>query len=369
MNKKISLIIKMTALACISCMLLCYQLWLNERNFPLSPVFDFLPAIPFPFDIIILGLFIITTLLSVIIPQQKIIISILILGIYLAINDINRWQPWFYQYMIMFFILSFYNSKNKNEQHSSAIILSFKLMIASIYIWSGLQKLNPHFVFDTFPWLMEPFFHMFGYSIMKYINWLSHAFPLIETVTGILLLLNKFQKVGATLAILMHLFILFVLSPFGQNYNPVVWPWNIFMIAINIILFYKSTSITKNDFIQLKKYYSLLFVIILFCLMPLLNFFNKWDSYLSHNLYSGNTSNGLVFVSDSVKQNLPEHIKQYVSEPDNELNIKYWCMMELGVPAYPEKRNFQYVTNTLYKYANDSSEIYLEYTPKIKVEM
>jgi hypothetical protein len=41
-------------------------------------------------------------------------------------------------------------------------------------------------------------------------------------------------------------------------------------------------------------------------------------------------------------------------------------MRELGVPAYPEKRNFEAITKTFYKYSNDSSEIYLVYNPKLK---
>lgn len=82
--------------------------------------------------------------------------------------------------------------------------------------------------------------------------------------------------------------------------------------------------------------------------MPLLNFFNLWDSYLSHNLYSGNTSGGVVYVSDSVENKLPEAIKPYsIGELNqNQITIKYWCMMELGVPAYPEKRNFEAISNT-----------------------
>jgi hypothetical protein len=37
------------------------------------------------------------------------------------------------------------------------------------------------------------------------------------------------------------------------------------------------------------------------------------------------------------------------------------------VPAYPEKRNFEAITRFFYKYANDSAEVYLMYTPKLKL--
>ncbi|MDF2438465.1 MAG: hypothetical protein K0Q95_2841 [Bacteroidota bacterium] len=116
-------------------------------------------------------------------------------------------------------------------------------------------------------------------------------------------------------------------------------------------------------------YNSTRLVICIFVLFPLFNFFNRWDSYLSHNLYSGNTSNGLIYISDNVKNKLPVHIRKYAlgEEGQSQINIKYWCMQELGVPAYPEKRNFTVVTNTLRSYTTDSSEIYLLFTPKLTV--
>ena len=104
--------------------------------------------------------------------------------------------------------------------------------------------------------------------------------------------------------------------------------------------------------------------------MPLFNFFNLWDSYLSLNLYSGNTSNGVIYVSDNLKEKLPPAIKPYAIGQlnQNQITIKYWCMEELGVPAYPEKRNFEVITNFFYAYATDSSEVYLMFTPKLKLK-
>ena len=166
----------------------------------------------------------------------------------------------------------------------------------------------------------------------------------------------------------MHCFVLLILSPFGHNYNPVVWPWNIAMIAFNIILFRDDVKIILSDLRNAFKYTYIKFVLLLFLFMPLLNFFNLWDSYLSHNLYSGNTSNGIIYISDTLKNKIPDAIKPYAlgNLNQNQITIKYWGMMELNVPAYPEKRNFQAITNTFYKYAKDSGEIYLMYIPKLK---
>jgi hypothetical protein len=103
--------------------------------------------------------------------------------------------------------------------------------------------------------------------------------------------------------------------------------------------------------------------------MPQLNFFNKWDSYLSHNLYSGNTSSGDLYFSKETKECLPNSIQKYAVISDHEyvIAIKYWCMQETGVPAYPEQRNFVAIKNALYRYSRDTSEIYMIFTPKLKL--
>jgi uncharacterized membrane protein YphA (DoxX/SURF4 family) len=268
----------------------------------------------------------------------------------------------------MFLVLSFYNFRCDNIRLQKAIITTFKIMLAAIYFWSGLQKLNPRFLSDTFPWLMEPVLSILRINNLNSVIFLGNAFPIFETLTGICLLIPVLQKIAVICAVLMHLFILFVLSPFGHNYNPVVWPWNIVMIIFLILLFFNESKNTLADIRSAFRYNHLKIILTMFVMMPLLNFFNIWDSYLSHNLYSGNTSNGDIYFTNEVKKKLPLNIQSYsVSEPDQStLNIKYWCMRELGVPAFPEKRNFEAITKTFYKYSNDSSEIYLVYNPKLK---
>lgn len=367
-NYSITIITKIIALACLSSMLLCYKLWLGDRMFPLTPVFDFLPNIHHPFDFI---LFIITLiLLSCIIifkNPHKYILAFIICALLLVMLDQNRWQPWFYQYVLMFFILSFYDLNKNDDKHSEAIDTILKLMIGAIYFWSGLQKLNPHFITDTYPWLMEPITNHMSENGIRNIEWLGKAFPLVEIFTGIALFISRTKKLAVTLLFLMHFFILCVLGPFGHNYNPVVWPWNIAMMLFAYFLFIKNDSFKIPQIKNMFQFHSIKTVFILFIMLPLFNFFNQWDSYLSHNLYTGNTSNGVIYISDGVESKLPAEIKQYSKGEMNlnQITIKYWCMMELGVPAYPEKRNFAAVTKTFYKYASDSSEIYFMFTPKL----
>lgn len=366
---QIRIITRITAFACLLSMAFCYKLWLSERHFPLSPVTDLLPIIPSPIDLILfIILLCLLASIGVFRNPQKFIIAFLVLALFLSVLDMNRWQPWFYQYLLMFFVLSFFNYRCDDIKQQNAIITIFKLMIAAVYFWSGLQKMNPHFLEDTFPWLMEPITKHMGENSIRHFSWPGYLFPLIELLTGICLFIEPLRKIALLSVISMHIFILFALGPLGHNYNPVVWPWNIAMICFSLVLFNKD-SISIRQIRSMLHYHSIKLVTLLFIMMPLFNFFNRWDSYLSHNLYSGNTSNGVIYISDSVELALPEHIKPYsIGEMNqNQITIKYWCMQELGVPAYPEKRNFEKITATLYQYAADSSEIYLLYTPKLKL--
>jgi uncharacterized membrane protein YphA (DoxX/SURF4 family) len=366
---QIRIVTRITALACLASMLLCHKLWLTDRNFPVVPVFN-LPLLHHPFDYIlpcIAGILLLS--IAIFRNPQKLIAAFVFVALLLAITDMNRWQPWFYQYLLMFFILCFFNYRCDDTRQQQAIVTTFKLMVAAVYFWSGLQKLNPHFLADTFPWLMEPVTnHMAANGIQK-LEFLGYTFPLLEIGTGVCLLIPALQKPAVVASGIMHLFILFVLSPLGHNYNPVVWPWNIAMILFVIILFYNESPAGISMIRSAVCYHSSRLVIGLFVLMPLFNFFNIWDSYLSHNLYSGNTSNGIVYVSDSVKSRLPAYLKPYAIGDlnQNQITLKYWCMQELGVPAYPEKRNFAAIAKTLYAYTTDSAEVYFMYIPKLKL--
>src|ERR1043165_7345385 len=112
---QIRIITKITAIACLLSMMLCYKLWLSERNFPLTPVFDLVHLPPGAGN----GLFIISLVLLLCISlfrnPQKFIIVFLIAATLMALMDQNRWQPWFYQYCMMFFVLCFFNFRCDND--------------------------------------------------------------------------------------------------------------------------------------------------------------------------------------------------------------------------------------------------------------
>lgn len=129
-------------------LLLSHRLWAGARFYPLTPAFPFLQPPPFPVDSVALSAFIILLGLIILISQPaRLIYAFVALALIDALFDQSRWQPWFYQYLFMLLAVAL---RRKD---------ACRLIIVCIYFWSGMQKLNPGFVHETFPWMFGPVAH------------------------------------------------------------------------------------------------------------------------------------------------------------------------------------------------------------------
>jgi len=100
---------------------LSWRLWISRRLFPLSPVSDFLPVIPFPLDRILFFLLLALLLLIIIIARpRKLIRTFLALAGFLSLFDQTRWQPWFFQYFFMMAALGLYAWKRPEARNQAA---------------------------------------------------------------------------------------------------------------------------------------------------------------------------------------------------------------------------------------------------------
>ncbi len=155
--------------------------------------------------------------------------------------------------------------------------------------------------------------------------------PILEFATGVGLLFQRSRKVALFAAIAMHILILMVLGPFGRQFNPVIWPWNLAMIA--------------------------------FGLLPALSLFNLWDDYLSSAMYTGNINDGGIYLSDDAFEQLPAAIQKYALEEGpnlSSLTINDWSFDELNVPSYPQEvRIYQNVARRVCSYVSKSSGVEL----------
>ena len=349
-------LLKFTLCAAMLCgFMLSPRLWLTARTYPHAPVWDALPALPTPWDWLLLGLLLVT--LGIIIgrdrPRPALLAFVTLAGLW-SLWDQTRWQPWFYQYLFLFAALAF----GADPERRQASLNACRLIIAGTYFWSGLQKANWTFAHEDFPWLMGPLLKQLPASWHEFIGGHAWGAALAESVIGLGLLVWPLRPVAIVGALVMHLLILFNLGPWGHAWNTVIWPWNVAMMMFVVLLFTRTRPLKPWHILWPRRFPLARVTLLLFGIMPLFNFFDCWDSYLSAALYSGNTPDARIFINQEVLDRLPDDVRQHVyerqpsaddPEPDcpYEVNVLSWSLAEMNVPPYPAERVFRALARRL----------------------
>jgi len=316
------------------------KLWLATRTFPVIPAFDFLSIIPVQIHLIFLIISLLLMLVCFFKPNNNNFIGALILTeIISCLLDQNRWQPWVYQYVFMFFVLWI---NIKNEKLALQLLL---IILSSTYFYTGLQKINSHFL--SVVWrksILESFFQLpISLTQTPTAIRLGYLIPILEIGFGLGLLFNKIQKKVIILLVLMHVFILAVISPWGINYNHVVYPWNMQMIVF-LLLFYNKNIDILNLIKPLKP--SLNYItLIAWIILPALNFMSYWDYFFSSSLYSGRIDSCYIRIknppADFILSKFYEPIKPTDSINTKTIVIQNWAMQEFNTPSCPQARVYK----------------------------
>jgi hypothetical protein len=350
-ERQVALLVRVTAVAMGCSFLISWKLWLSSRLFPLAPVSNYLPEIHYPFDYIwFLSLLALLAVISFLPRSRKSVLIFVCLAALLSLWDQTRWQPWFYQYLFMLAALGLLAWKENDTLSNRAALDACRLIIASIYLWSGVQKLNITFIRETWPDIAAFLPSSWQAAVAHFPSYLILVIPLVEIFIGLGLLTRRFRNGAILVAVATHVAILFLLVASGENV--VVWPWNAAMTLFVWILFWQDKETKALRIVAGKKAFQVV-VLILFGVLPSLSFFDLWDSYLSSALYSGNTYQTALYLGPAVLARLPGAIHPHVwqkSEPFF-LDINRWAYAELRVPVYPEPRVYRQVAKRICKYA------------------
>jgi hypothetical protein len=331
------------------------KLWLSARLYPLTPIWGGMPYLPSPLDsVLFVILFLLAIFIGISIQPRPYIVGFIFLLLFLALCDQTRWQPWVYLYLFMLVALACYSWKN-NDLHGQESVLNIcRLIIIATYFYSGLQKLNIRFAVGVSSLLGAIGSH---FHILRDLGWVM-AFIEISIALG--LCTRRYRNIAVVFGGIMHLFILFACT-FIFHWNSVVWPWNIAMIFLLILLFWKSDFLFINVVWRNRMWFQKV-ALVLFGIMPLLSFFGWWDSYLSASLYSANVPMANIFLGETGKRELPLAIQKYVKKVPargDVLSIQDWSLGELNVPPYPAARAYRAVGAAVCGYSHNSPNITL----------
>lgn len=339
--------------------LLSYKEWVSTRAFPLTPVWDAL-RLPYPFDFVLFGmaLFLLVPIAASRSPRVY-IIAFMVLALALALLDQQRWQPWFYQYLFMFGALAFYGGGDRSQGRLDQILNACRIIVASLYIWSGIQKVNYNFVENTWPWMTEPIVNFLPAST-AILDYMVYTAPLMEFSIGVGLLSLRFRNVAVVMAVSLHAFIMLCIGPWGLDFNSVVWPWNFAMPAAVILLFWRTSGPTIGGVFTRGNLYNKL-VILLFLVMPAFNLIGMWDSFLSASLYTGNTKRAVIYMDERASEAMPPGIQAHIRPSDRSdaqiLSTFDWAFDEINAPPFPEERVFKNIQREVCRHAGQSPNV------------
>jgi len=168
--------------------------------------------------------------------------------------------------------------------------------------------------------------------------------PWLEMGVAGLLIFTRTRWLGVGLACVMHLGILILVGPLMGDSNEVIWPWNLAMMLLVVLLFSSRERGQWKVSIRQARWgsrFSLVAIGSLVLIMPYFSSTGKWDRYLSFHLYTGTEHRySLILLPRGLKK-LPAEYHPYLKgEPPKlkELDAGTWSMVELKVPLVSEDR-------------------------------
>lgn len=340
-------------------LLSCVPLWSNTRLYPLFPIAPWIPILPAPWDAVWFGLMLSALVLAAWFYRTAVTVF-LAATLYAYCEDQTRGQPWLYLYWMLLLFTLF---------PASVSIAACRGAMSVAYIWSGVQKINPRFFKIEPAWFVQPAsnWHLPATAI-DLLRWSIAGAPFIEFAIGVGLWISPLRRPAIVAVIMVHAMALLFLGPLGHNYNFVVWPWNLAMIALVLVLFMGTRDVSfLQAFAQLRQSRIALGILLLYSLLPALSFVGWWDSYFSFALYAENSATANIFITPAFVERLPPPLKSQVLgfsanyDPDHQgpllFTFQLWCRKDLGVPFNAEPRIFHAMFLYLRRYAQQPEDL------------
>lgn len=337
-----------------------WKLWTPQAVFPQIPFFGFLVNCPGIVDWLALAVLFVS-LVGMLFRfsnkhfAQVAVASFLTATILLISLDQHRLQPWAYQFLILG--IGYLTLRPKH------FLMAAKWLTISIYAYSAISKLDYQFThtvgFEITRELASPFginANLWDAEMRSSISYILVVAELF--VAGLLLVPSQVAKyVSISMAIALHLALLFALGPLGLMHYPPVLIWNVFFIIQILLLFAKLPGDEKqlrsggdqfpqaSDTKQGKnprlppRFATLGWSAFAFAILfPLTSYWGLADHWASWELYSPRSSRVQYQVYSKNSSLLKTIGQAWQPKGDNYVDFGEWSLRSLGVPVYPQGR-------------------------------
>jgi hypothetical protein len=355
-DERASLLGRALAGATLAMVALSWPLWIDLVDFPAIPLIKGFPSYPREWSWWGLGLLAASLCLGMT-PRfwrWGLGLACGVLGL-LILGDQLRLQAWIYQFLVMASLLAVLSGQ-------TAIVLC-RVFLISMYVHSGIAKLDYAFVHELGPLFLKAFAKVVGWNLStvegRWFEVAVLAMPISEIFLAILISFHKTRVFGYMGLLVLHCVLLLILGPLGLGHSTIVLMWNIALVVEEFLLLWPSSDFGPRPFTWDRRARLAAVVVAGLVILPLLERRGLWDSWPSHALYASHCERSTIELMPGYRASDETRGVFNWREVDGRsfLNLTNWSREVRGVPAYPQARYANGVAEWLAERANEKAEL------------
>ena len=221
-----------------------WKLWTPQDIFPQIPFLTSLLTTPTWVEWFCLGLSAGALGVCLLAKEGKALTAALILfaisTTVLILLDQHRLQPWAYQFVILATVIATSSKLNA--------VRRIQIITVSIYIFSGVSKLDYQFVHTVGDQMLSTLVGTFGATTENWPTQIKHftvlCLPMTEILLGIGLLISKTRNWAVAGAVTMHAVLLVLLFQYVSGLGVLIW--NLFFIFQIVSIFHRQPNLKSK---------------------------------------------------------------------------------------------------------------------------
>ncbi len=261
----------------------------------------------------------------------------LLLLAFAILGDQDRLQPWAYQFLVIGPALACLS-------RARALRVA-RCYVISLYVYSGLSKLDASFVAELGPTFLAAGLGPFGISPA---GWTATArtlailaMPASEISVGVRLAIPATRRIGLVGSVGLHSTLILILGPWGLGHSAIVLAWNGSLILENLILF--GPNVAPSEVEADTVFGPLAWAVFAAALvLPAGERSGLCDAWPAHALYASHCERADVSLHEDELDRFPESIRRRLDPegigPWRRLDLTGWSRDVRGTPVYPSAR-------------------------------